>query len=237
MKKIFYPIVLLAFIFVINSCSSSINVANKWTSESTGEFKTKKILVIARTANEDVRKAFEIEMAKQLRAKGLDATESSLKHPDLKPQEKMTEEKKAQIRKLFEDEGYNGVVLTVLKDKLTNVKSSEEGGYYAGQSIAAYYPPYIPVYSYGFYGGYYSPYSYSSGYLYNPKTYDQYGTYVPKSMETETTFSFVLQTMVYNLDFAEDKQLVAYVTTRIDEPDNVNGTAKNFTKVVLDTFK
>ncbi len=237
MKKIFYPIVLLAFIFVINSCSSSINVANKWTAENTNDFKTKNILVIARTANKKVRMAFENEMATQLRAKGFNASESYLKHPNLKPEEKMTEEKKEALQKLFDNEGYTGVVLTVLKDKLTNVKSTEEGGYYAGQSIAAYYPPYIPVYSYGFYGGYYSPYSYSSGYLYNPKTYDQYGTYVPKTMETETTFSFVLQTMVYNLDLAQDKQLVAYVTTRIDEPDNVNGTAKNFTKAVINSFK
>lgn len=43
--------------------------------------------------------------------------------------------------------------------------------------------------------------------------------------------------MAYNLDLTEDKQLVAYVTTRIDEPDNINGTAKNFTKAVLESFK
>lgn len=237
MKKIFYSIIVLAFIFALNSCSSSITVANKWTAENTENFNTKSILVIARTANEKARMAFENEMATQLRAKGIKASESYLKHPELKPEEKMSEEKKAEISKLLEDEGYTGVILTVLKDKLTNVRSTEEGGYYAGQSIAAYYPPYIPVYSYGFYGGYYSPYSYSSGYLYNPKTYDQYGTYVPKTLETETTFSFILQTMVYDLDLPEAKQLIAYVTTRIDEPDNINGTAKHFTKEVIDSFK
>jgi len=76
MKKIFYSIFLLVFIFVINSCSSSINVANKWTAENAKDFSKKNILVIARTANEKVRMAFEHEMVTQLRAKGLNATES-----------------------------------------------------------------------------------------------------------------------------------------------------------------
>jgi len=236
MKKVYYSILILVFAISINSCSS-IHVTNKWAADNAKEVKTNKILVIARTGNEKVREAFEKDMATQLRAKGLDATASYLKHPNLKPEEKMTEERKAEVKKLLESEGYNGIVLTVLKDKLTNVKSTTEGGYYAGQSLAAYYPPYIPVYSYGFYGGYYSPYAYSSGYLYNPKTYDQYGTYVPETVETETSYSFILETMVYNLELAEDKQLVAYVTTRIDEPDNVNGTANHFTKAVIDSFK
>jgi hypothetical protein len=238
MKKLFYSIIILIFTLGIYSCSS-IHVANKWAAENTGngEFKTKNILVIARTANEDVRKAFESEMAKQLRAKGFKATESYLKHPNLKPDEKMTEDKKAHIKEVLEQEGYNGVVLSVLKDKLTNVRTTEEGGYYAGESLASYYPAYIPVYSYGFYGSYYSPYAYPSGYLYNPQTYKSYGTYVPETLETETSYSFILETMAYNLDLPEEKQLIAYVTTRIDEPDNVNGTAKHFTQAVLDSFK
>lgn len=235
MKKPIYSIVAIAFALVLYSCSSSIRVTNKWAAEKATEFRTKNILVIARTANEKVRIAFENEMTSQLRAKGLKATESYLKHPNLKPDEKMTDEKKAAIQKILEDEGYNGVVLSVLKDKLENVRTTEEGGFYAGESIRSYYPPYIPVYSYGFYGGYYN--SYASGYLYNPRTFDTYGTYVPKTLETETSYSFILETLAYNLDLAEDKQLVAYVTTRIDEPDNINGTAKNFTKAVLESFK
>jgi len=235
MKKIIYSIIIFTFVFLLNSCSSSIHVANKWAAEKAPDFRTKNILVIARTANERVRIAFENEMASQLRAKGIKATESYLEHPNLKPDEKMTDEKKAAIQKILEDQDYNGVVLSVLKDKLENVRTIEEGGFYAGESIRSYYPPYIPVYSYGFYGGYYN--SYSSGYLYNPKTFDTYGTYVPKTLETETTYSFILETMTYDLDFSEEKQLVAYVTTRVDEPDNINGTAKNFTKAVLESFK
>ncbi|RXP64580.1 hypothetical protein EC396_00995 [Lutibacter sp. HS1-25] len=236
MKNTFYSIILFAIAITILGCSS-IHVENKWAADNIAAIKTKKILVIARTANENVRKAFENDMVKQLKAKGLNAYASHSQHPDLKPEDKMTEERKAQVKQLFETEGYNGVVLTVLKDKLTNVKSTEEGGYYAGESLNAYFPPYIPVYSYGFYGGYYSPWAYPSGFLYNPKTFDSYGTYVPKSLETQTSYSFILETMVYNLDLPEDKQLAAYVTTRIDEPDNINGTANNYTKAVIASFK
>jgi hypothetical protein len=236
MKNTFNSILLFAIALTIYSCSS-IHVENKWAADDIATIKTKKILVIARTGNEEVRKAFEKDMAKKLNANGLNATASYLQHPDLKPEEKMTEEKKAAFKNLIETEGYNGVVLTVLKDKLTNVKSTEEGDYYAGETLQAYFPPYIPVYSYGFYGGFYSPWGYPSGYLYNPLTFESYGTYVPPSLETETSYSFILETMAYNLDLPENKQLVAYVTTRIDEPDNINGTADHYTKAVLDSFK
>ena len=233
MKKLFYSITILTISILLYSCSSSINVVNKWTAEgTTGSLKNKNILVIARAANEKVRMAFEDEMAQQLREKGFNATESYKKHPNLKTDQKMTDERKANVKKILDEEGYNSVVLSILKDKLENVKSTEEGGYYAGQSLKSYYPPYIPVYSYGFYGGY----GFSSGYLYNTKTYQDYGTYVESTVETEITNSYVLETLAYNLELAEDKQLVAYVTTRIDEPDNYNIAAKGNAKKILESF-
>lgn len=237
MKKTFYAAFVVVLIATIYGCSSSINVVNHWKSEKPGDLKSKKILVITRTPDEKARATFEDELAKQLKENGINAEASHIKHPNLEPNTELTEEKKAKIASILEEEGYGGVVLTVLKDKLKNIRSTEEGGYDAGQSLAAYYPPYIPVYSYGFYGGYYSPYSFSSSYLYNTKTYDQYGTYVEKEIETETTFSFVLESLVYDLGLDEKKQLVAYVTTKIDEPDNLNITAKNYTKKILESFK
>ncbi len=232
MKQIIYSITILTISILLYNCSSSVNVVNKWTAENAESLKDKNILVIARAANEKVRMAFEDEMAIELRRKGLNATESYKKHPNLKTDEKMTAERKANIKKMLDEEAYNSVILSVLKDKLENVKSTEEGGYYAGQSLKSYYPPYIPVYSYGFYGGY----GFSSGYLYNTKTYQDYGTYVESTVETETTNSYVLETLAYNLELAEDKQLVAYVTTRIDEPDNYNIAAKGNAKKILESF-
>jgi len=237
MKKTTYSIFLLILTLTIYGCSSSINVVNNWSSGNSKDLNKKKILVITRTPDEKARAAFENEIAKQLQSKGINAEASHIKYPTFKPNEELTDERKAKIKAILEEEQYGGVVLTVLKDKLKNTRSTEAGGYEAGQSITAYYPPYIPVYSYGFYGSYYSPYNYSTSYLYNPKTYDQYGTYVEKTVETETTYSFVLETQVYNLGLAEKKQLVAFVTTRIDEPDNINGTAKTYAKKIIESFK
>ena len=233
MKKTIHAITILTISILLYSCASTVNIVNKWTPEGSGEtLKNKNILVIARAGNDEIRMAFEDEMAKQLRAKGFNATESYKKHPKLKPREKMTEERKAQVKKVLEDEGYNSVVISILKDKLENVKSTEEGGYYAGESLKSYYPAYIPIYSYGFYGCY----GYPSGYLYNTKTYKDYGSYVESSVETETTNSFILETLAYNLELAEDKQLVSFVTTRIDEPDNFYIAARGNAKKILESF-
>lgn len=237
MKKIFNSVILLVLVVTLNSCTSSINVVNHWKTETRGDLKSKKILVITRTPDEKARATFEDELVKQLKSNGINAEASYVRHPKFKPNAELTDERKAKVKAIMEEEGYGGVVLTVLKDKLTNTRSTETGGYDAGQSLMAYYPPYIPVYSYGFYGGYYSPYSMSSSYWYNTKTYDQYGTYVEKEIETETTYSFVLETMVYDLNLADEKQLVAFVTTKIDEPDNINTTAKQYTEKVLESFK
>jgi hypothetical protein len=233
MRKIGYTIAVLIFAFTLYSCVSSIHVVNKWAGDNANTLKEKNILVIARTPNEKVRVAFEDEITKQLTDKGLKATASYIKHPNLKPNEKIDDAKKAEIEALFEKEGYNAVVLSVLKEKLTNVKSTVEGGYDAGESLASYFPPVIPVYSYGFYGCYYSPMSYA----YNPKMYDSYGTYVPETVETETTSSFVLESFAYNLDLVEDKQLIAFITTRIDEPDNVHTAAKGYAKTIVESFE
>jgi hypothetical protein len=232
-KKILYSLTILMTAIIVYSCGSSINVLNKWAGTNAATIKEKNILVIARTADEKVRVAFEDEITKQLIEKGLKATASYLKHPNLKPNAKIDSTKKAEIVAVLEKEGYNAVVLSVLKDKLTNVKSTEEGGYYAGESLASYFPAVIPVYSYGFYGCYYSPMSYA----YNPRTYDSYGTYVPETVETETSLSYVLESFAYNLDLPEDKQLLAYVTTRIDEPDNVHTAAKGYAKAIVDSFE
>lgn len=237
MKKTSYSIIPLILALIIYGCSSSINVVNNWSSGGSNDLNKKKILVITRTPDQKARAAFEDEITKQLKSKGINAEASHIKYPNFEPNAELTEERKAKIKAILDEEKYGGIILTVLKDKLKNIRSTEAGGYEAGQSLAAYYPPYIPVYSYGFYGAYYSPYYFSSYYLYNTKTYDQYGTYIEKAVETQTSYSYVLETLVYDLGLDADKQLVAFVTTRIDEPDNIKGTAKTYTKKIIESFK
>ena len=237
MKKSLYLLAILVVTLTIYSCGSSINVLNNWTGDNLATVKDANILVVTRAGNPKIRKAFEDEMTKQLKAKGLKATPSYIKHPNMKPDQKLTKEREAEVKAMIEKEGYTSIVFSVLKDEITNAKSTETGGYEAGQSLRSYYPPYIPVYTYGFYGAYYSPYSFATSYWYNPKTYDSYGTYVEKEVETQTSKSFVLETMIYNLELAEDKQLLALVTTKIDEPDNFHTAASGYAKKVVESFE
>ena len=55
-------------------------------------------------------------------------------------------------QKLSKD-GINGIVLTVIKDMKTEIKTTTTGGYHGG-----YYPHFG-----GYYGAYYSPYGYGGG--------------------------------------------------------------------------
>ena len=79
--------VLIVFVaFTLQNCSST-KVINAWKAEDdiVNKFKSKKVLVIARTANDYARSAFELAIANELRSKGIKATESCMKVPKIDP--------------------------------------------------------------------------------------------------------------------------------------------------------
>mgnify|MGYP000895413067 FL=1 len=110
------------------------------------------------------------------------------------------------------------MVLTVIKDMREATKTVTEGGYYAG---ATRYPRY--------YRGFY-------GYYYNPMSYSTFGNYVPETTTTYTTKTYVLETVAYNLNENDDKQLVAVVTSQISNPSNVTKVAKEYVKAITKSF-
>ena len=71
---------------------------------------------------------------------------------------------------------------------------------------------------------------------YNPLSYSTYGNYVPESSTTYTSNNYVLETVVYNLDETGDNQLVAVVTSRIEDPENATKTAKQYVKAITKSF-
>ena len=156
MKKSIYLVVSLTVIFLLNACSS-VKVLDSWKADNVNSLQDKNIIVIARTQNKQARIAFEQEIANQLRSKGFKATESFTKFPKLNPDEKPDEERQEMIKTILENEGFSGVVLTVVKDVQESTKTTSDGGYYAGGSYSSYYPGYYG----GFYGYYRHPYSYS----------------------------------------------------------------------------
>lgn len=206
---------------LLGSCSS-VKVLNSWKSEEVRSMKQKEILVIARTANNKVRKLFEDEMVRQLKAEGLSATASYEKLTQLDPNRKLSEEEIAAVKASFKEQGYNGVVLTVIKEVEDLSKIVKEGGNYSGGTYYGYNPYY--------YGGFY-------GYYMHPQSYPTYGNWEEEKMELKTAYNFVIETLAYNLDLAENKQLAAIVTTKLEEPDDLKSTAKTYVKKMTQALK
>lgn len=217
MKKCFsFPLLFLA-ITILAGCSS-VKVLNSWKAneETLNDFRDNKILVIARTADKSARIAFEQAIADKLRAKGLDATESFSRVPVMHMEKEMTEERMNMIRNLMDSEGYNGVVLTVIKQDEQKIRTTHSG-IYASAAYSDFYP--------GYYGNFYN--YYATPYAIGPY-YSAFGGYVPISTSTETYSNYMLETVAFNLQAEGDDQLVTVVSTSVKDPKDAYKSAEKF---------
>ena len=196
MKQIKQISLILVLTIFLQNCSST-KVLDAWKAEPSvvDLFKEKNVLVIARTANNQARLAFEIEIANALREKGIKVTESYRKAPKIYPNKEMSEERVALIKSLLESEGFNAVVITVIKDKQETIRTSSSGIYF-GATHNNYYP--------GYYGGFYDYFSYPYAY---GSYYNSFGGYVPTSTSTYVETKYVLETVAYNLDEESEKPI------------------------------
>ena len=216
MKKSIYLILTMSIILALNACSS-VKVLNSWKADNVDTIKDNNLIVIARTDKTQARVAFENEIVEQLAARGIKATASFTKFPKLNPDEKVTEEKAEAIKSMLKDEGFNGVVLTVIKDTQELTKIVTDGGHYAGGNYYGFYPRY--------YGGF-------RGYYYNPMSYSTLGNYVEPTSTTYTSKNYILETVIYNLEETEEKQLVVVVTSKIEDPENASKAAKQYVQAI-----
>ena len=67
-------------------------------------------------------------------------------------------------------------------------------------------------------------------------SYTTLGNYVEETSTTYTSANYVLETLVFNLDNEADKELVAVVTTRLEEPDNATEAASTYVKAIAKRF-
>ncbi|WP_297695109.1 hypothetical protein [uncultured Eudoraea sp.] len=226
MKKNLAILVLFAFAFVFINCGS-VKVTDSWTGEdeTVAKFKEKKILVLARTADNTARIAFEEALANELRAKNYKATESFKKFPKIYTQKEITEERVAFIESILNSEGYNGIVIVAVKDKESTTTTSSTG-IGVGVSAGYGYP--------GYYGGFYN--YYRTPYAYGPY-YNSFGGYIPTSTSTSTSTTYILETVFYNLDEPEENQLVAVVTSELDDPKEAYKTAQKYVETMVKSFE
>jgi hypothetical protein len=212
--------------FVLNACSST-KVLAAWLGEEDDveAFKEKNVLVVARTADDHARIAFEEAITNELKAEGIQATESFKKIPRIHPNREITEERVAMMQSILASEGYDGIVLTVVKDKseTTYVNQSRVG---VGVGYGSYYP--------GHYGSFYDYYAYP--YASGPY-YSSFGGSVPVSTTVNTYTTYVLETVAYNLDESGDNQLVAVVTSELKDPKNAYKEAREYAAVIMKSLK
>ena len=221
-KATFILIVLI--IGTVSSCSG-YKVLDTWKAENAHAIRANNILVVARTTNAQARMAFEQEITNELIKQGVKATASYLKFPKLGPNTKMTEERKDSLQTLLTSEGFDGVVLSVLKNYYENTR---EIGFQEGYVETGRQPnPYTDGIYAGFYSYYYHPMAYASDIVYVEKD----------TLPTLTSRNYVLQTSVFNLKLPEDKQLIAYLNASIENPDNADQAAKGYAKTLAKKFK
>lgn len=226
MKKYLTILLLLIFSFGFQNCGS-VKVRDAWSAEeeTIAKFKQKKILVIARTADNTARIAFEEALANELRARDYKATESFKKFPKIYAQKEITEERVAFIESILNSEGYNGIVIVAVKD-VESTTTTSSTGIGVGVSSGYGYP--------GYYGGFYN--YYRTPYAYGPY-YNSFGGYIPTSTSTSTSTTYILETVFYNLDEPEENQLVAVVTSELDDPKEAYKTAEKYVETMVKSFE
>jgi hypothetical protein len=132
------------------------------------------------------------------------------------PNREITEDCMAMIKSMLASEGFNAIVVTVIKDKEETTTVSHNS-IYVGASYGNYYP--------GYYGNFYNYYAYPYA---NGPYYSSFGGHIPLSTTTSTTITYVLETVAYNLDEVDDKQLVAVVTSSVKNPKDAYKTSAIF---------
>ncbi len=228
MTNNFKTALIVTFCFLIQGCSSSkTKVTGAWKAEQevVDLFKDKNVFVLARTASDHSRIALEETIAIQLRAKGIKATESFKKFPKIYPNREITEDRVAIIKNMLASEGFNAVIVTAIKDKEESTTVSHNS-VYMGASYGNYYP--------GYYGNFYNYYAYPYA---NGPYYSSFGGHMPISTSTSTTTTYVLETVAYNLDEPEDKQLVAVVTSSIRNPKDVYKIAADYADKMMKSLQ
>jgi len=213
MKNIKYILTLPVIVLILISCGPSVTVTDSWKAPDIAESKSDHFVVMARVDDVVGRQRFEQEIVKQFKARGVDAVESYKKFPELNLNLKMTPDQIDALVGEFSKEGINGIVLTVIKDMKTEIKTTSSGGYAGG-----YYGGFN-----GYYGSYYSPYGYG-------------GSYVPSSSRTYESDIYKLETVVFDLDRPGD-QMIAVISINITDPKSASEVAPKYSEKLAKEFE
>lgn len=208
MKKLTY----LIGLFLLGSCSA-VSVTDSWSNEDVSSLVGEKIEVIAKTSDNTNRSRIEADMVNSLNAAGFKATSSFKSMEKIDPDKKISDQETEAIKKELLDQGFNLVLMIVLKDKEQYLKSNS--------TYDSYGTP-------GFYGG-----GYYRGF---GAYYGSMNTWGTSSTTTEVAKKYIVETVIYDLSKPAGKSLLAAVTTDIDDPTSLSKTSADLAEKVVAEF-
>ncbi len=204
----------------------SVKLANSWNSENFDTTKTRKILVVSRDNDMDVRTSYENAMASKLKEEGVNAVAACELFPDLKENKNRSEEEIDAIVKNFKSKGINAIILTALKDtKIEESQSqSNSNNYISTANIGRYgisFTDYYSVHSIEYISKGLKP-------VYNDN--QDLGTKLSST-------TYVLEAVVYDLALAKKEQLVGVFEIEATDPSSGKKVLNKFTTLISKQFK
>jgi hypothetical protein len=219
-KMKYYTGILL--IVVLSSSCSSGKLIYSWTStEGLSDLNT--VLVIARSPDVDVKKAFESALVNSLRSKKVDGISVSDRFPDLIDKGPLSAEETREVKKRFVSNGIKTVVLMALKDtQTTYVETENQGSDNNTASIK------------GKYGV-----SFTDSYNVNSLEYlskdmiryDEEDVPIEERMHPSYN-TYILEALVYDLDKNESDELVGVYNVKFVEPQSTEEIKQQFTRIL-----
>lgn len=226
MKRINNFLLSILITATLSNCVS-IKLTDDWESKQFNETREKKILVVARATDMDVREAYEQEMVLKLKAKGINAVAAYEAFPSLKESKNRSEEEKNQIVKMFIDEGIQAVLLTALKN--TKVQESSQERLYDDSFSST---------RIGEYGISFMSYLDVNSTSYLTKDLIPENDYINDSglsHELSST-TYVLEAILYDLTMEKERQLVGVYHIEATDPNSASQVLKGFVKIVSKQF-
>jgi len=136
-------------LIVLLSCGTSVKVTDARQVDDIDEAREEQYLVIARVDDQIGRQRFEQEIEDRLRAGGIKAVESYKQYSSLNILMQLTDEEIDRWVAGIQNEGFNGIVLTVIKESTSEARTSSSG---VGVGMG-YGPGYYD--DYGYFGDYF----------------------------------------------------------------------------------
>lgn len=210
MKNINKILGLLFISLFVVSCST-VKVTDSWRDTKSSDIKDKEIMIVSLTDNEVNRHRFEKDLVSKMNANGFLSFESYVKFPEMNPTKKVENKDVYKLKRKLKSNGVDLVVISAIKEIKEYSETNTTG--------TSYGMPYY--YGHLRYGGFHRYY----GTIYMDMGNSNSITTIKKK--------YKLETVIYDLSKPKDKELIAVISTEIDDPQKLTKISKDFSNKIV----